>query len=382
LNAAIHNRWNWSDSEGRYKLEGVSKSAGYHLIVQGGPFIRFLLRVNDTPGAEAITADVELQRGLEVLGRLIDKTTGRPVRGYVEYYPLVDNPNLAEFSSFTKLAVEDLLFLTRLDGSFSVPVLPGRGIICVHSWENRFTNGHSWPAASLNVAPFPWARESYHAVVEINVSEMSPESRTCEIALDPGRTLSGTVVDPDGEPLTGALAWGIRPAFDGYELDIGLPILRSANFVATGLDDRNPRYLLFWHKEKELAKAMLVWGDERGPLTVRLEPLGTIHGRLTDPDGKPLAGVKVDSDWYPSTSRIFRQFSGLALGNHLQELHWVHATTDSEGRFQMPHLIPGFSYQLRTFAGVIAQDLLAPTGQPKDLGTIKLVVNQPETKKP
>ena len=371
-----------TDAEGRYKLLGVSKKNSYGLIAQSGPYIRSLLFVNDTPGAEPITADFELQRGLEVQGRLIDKTTGRPVRGYVEYCPLVDNPNLAEFPSFTKLRIEDLEFSTRLDGSFSVPVLPGRGVISAHSWENRFTNGHSWPAASSNVVPFHWGIESYHALVEIDASENNPQSLKCEIALDPGRTLTGTVVGPDGEPLTGSLAWGVRPAFDAYELDIGLPILRSASFTATGLDDRNPRYLLFWHKEKELARAMLVWGDERGPLTVRLEPLGTVHGCLTNPDGMPLAGVTVDSDWYPSTSRIFRQTSGLALGNHLQELHWVRATTDSEGRFQLPRLIPGFSYSLRAFGGFIAQDLLAPTGRPKDLGTIKLAVDRPETKKP
>jgi hypothetical protein len=167
---------------------------------------------------------------------------------------------------------------------------------------------------------------------------------------------------------------------------LGLPTLRMATFTATGLDDRNPRYLLFWHKEKGLGRAVLVWGDERGPITVHLEPLGTVTGRLVDEEGKPLAGITVVADWVGGRRGIYRQFSGLVTGNHLQPegLFWQTVKTDGEGRFQMPRLIPGFSYELRTDANArLTKNLPAPTGGvPKDLGTITIATKKPETKKP
>jgi protocatechuate 3,4-dioxygenase beta subunit len=376
-----------TDEKGRYRLAGVAKSnTGYYLLAQGAPFVRTARLVNDTPGLEAVTADFDLQRGLEVRGRLIDKSTGRPVRGFVEYHASVDNPNLKDFPSYTKLVIEDLEVSTQPDGSFSMTVLPGQGVIYARSWENRFTNAWSWPAVSVDVSPFPWGRESYHAAVEIDASEKNPKSLICQIALDPGQTLAGTVVGPDGKPLTGVLAWGLAPAFGKYDLQLGLPTLRMATFTATGLDDRNPRYMLFWHKEKGLGRAVLVWGDERGPITLHLEPLGTVTGRLVDEEGKPLAGITVNADWSSARRGIYRQFSGLVTGNHLQPegLFWQTVKTDGEGRFQMPRLIPGFSYELRTDANArLTKNLPAPTGGvPKDLGTITIATKKRETKKP
>ncbi len=375
-----------TDEKGRYRLAGVAKSNnGYYLIAQGSPFIRTAQPVNDTPGLEAVTADFDLQRGLEIRGRLIDKSTGRPVRGFVEYHARVDNPNLKDFPSYTKLVIEDLEVLTQPDGSFSVTVLPGQGVIYARSWENRFTNVHSWPASRVDVSPFPrGSGEAYHAAVEIDASEKNPKSLICLIALDPGQTLGGTVVGPDGRPLTGMLAWGLTPAFGNYDLELGFPTLRTATFTATGLDDRNPRFLLFWHKEKGLGRAVLVWGDERGPITMHLEPLGTVTGRLVDEEGKPLAGITVEADWASARFGIFRQFSSLVAGNHLKgELFLQSVKTDGEGRFLMPRLIPGFSYELSVDGNRLTKDLPAPTGGvPKDLGTITIATKKPETKKP
>jgi hypothetical protein len=73
-----------TDAEGRYRLTGVEKSKRYYPAARGGPYILLpQLVVEDTPGVEAITADFEVERGLELRGRLIDKATGRPVRGVV-----------------------------------------------------------------------------------------------------------------------------------------------------------------------------------------------------------------------------------------------------------------------------------------------------------
>jgi protocatechuate 3,4-dioxygenase beta subunit len=378
-----------TDEKGRYRLAGVAKSnTGYYLIAQGAPFVRTARLVNDTTELEAVTADFDLQRGLEVRGRLFDKSTGRPVRGFVEYHARVDNPNLKDFPSYTKLEVNHgaMEVPTQPDGSFSATVLPGQGVIYARSWENRFTNAFSWPAWEVAVSPFPWPHGSYHAAVKIDASEQNPKSRTCEFALDPGQVLSGTVVGPDGKPLTGVLAFGLTPAFGNYDSALGLPTLHKATFTATGLDDRNPRYLLFWHKEKGLGRAVLMWGDERPPITIHLEPLGTVTGRLVDEEGKPLGGITVKADWWFCRRQIDRQFSNLEAATYLgpEGLLIQSVKTDGEGRFRIPRLIPGFSYELRADeGGWLTKHLPAPTGGvPKDLGTITIATKRPETKKP
>ena len=38
---------------------------------------------------------------------------------------------------------------------------------------------------------------------------------------------------------------------------------------------------------------MIARGDEHGPLTVRLQPAGTVTGRLLDDDGQPRRGVRI-----------------------------------------------------------------------------------------
>ena len=38
-------------------------------------------------------------------------------------------------------------------------------------------------------------------------------------------------------------------------------------------------------------------GDENGPLTVRLQPAGTVTGRLIDDDGQPRRGVRIDVNY-------------------------------------------------------------------------------------
>ena len=45
--------------------------------------------------------------------------------------------------------------------------------------------------------------------------------------------------------------------------------------------------------EKNLTAVVVARGDENGPLTVRLQPAGTVTGRLLDDDGQPRRGVRI-----------------------------------------------------------------------------------------
>src|SRR5262249_4677918 len=133
----------------------------------------------------------------------------------------------------------------------------------------------------FRTAPFQVAAEAYHTLVEVNPAE-GAEAVTCEIVLDPGRTLTGTALDPDGKPLAGVRASGLARQ-GGWERP-----QRTGDFPRTGVDPGRPRLLEFAHKEKGLAGFLLVKGAEAQPLTVKLGPSGTLTGRLVTPDGKPV----------------------------------------------------------------------------------------------
>jgi hypothetical protein len=74
-----------TDQNGHYELLGVAKAARYGLglkLAEGQVYLRPAAGVQDTPGLEALTCDIELVRGVvTVRGKITDKATGRPVAG-------------------------------------------------------------------------------------------------------------------------------------------------------------------------------------------------------------------------------------------------------------------------------------------------------------
>ena len=73
-------------------------------------------------------------------------------------------------------------------------------------------------------------------------------------------------------------------AEDYYQIWSHQP-LPTAEFEVHALGSDGKRGLLFYHEGKQLAGAYVVKPDEAGPLTVKLEPCGTLTGRLVDGGG-------------------------------------------------------------------------------------------------
>src|SRR5262249_19220843 len=157
--------------------------------------------------------------------------------------------------------------------------------------------------------------------------------------------VSGTVMDPDGRPLTGVHAAGLAATPQLFDRSEGM--LATANFSVSALSPKKGRSVLFVHPEKKLARRLTIRPDEPGPLTVRLEPTGTLAGGIADGDGKPLAGLKVsaqlsfnpeDYKSLPADVRLNLQVWGKFIN--------ANATTDKEGKFRLEALVPGLKYQL------------------------------------
>jgi hypothetical protein len=156
---------------------------------------------------------------------------------------------------------------------------------------------------------------------------------------------------------------------------------------------REPRPVAFVHPEKNLGKLLLVRGDEKGPLEVRLEPLGTATGRLVDSKGNPAAGIAVA----PSINTNLRvrtrlkelkglpgdliYFAGSTLFLNERRPYPTPVTADAKGHFTVAGLLPGIKYVLHWLpeapnGGVYVIQLatvsLEAGKTTKDLGDLKL----------
>jgi RNA polymerase sigma factor (sigma-70 family) len=337
-----------TDQEGRYRLDNLPNAAdnpsfGLPLLArppEDQPYLVGFREVKRGPGLDPTAVNFELKRGVWVQGKVTDQATGRPVRAHVQYHAGPDNPHrkdLADFTRFPSLPTD--LYVTRADGTFRVPALPGPGSVTAHGPHGQYLRDGG---ASFNLTP-------------------DGEPMWCQIVLDPGRTLPGTILDPEGKPLAGVRVHNLNPRHFWSAKP-----LETASFTLTAVDPRGGRSLVFLHEEKHLAKAVELQGAEPNPLTVRLEPAGTITGRLVDADGQPRPGV--------SFLIFFEKKDDGSVARHFPE----RVKTDREGRFRVEGLAVGLRYQIieagkppNIGVAVVATRLSVRAGESKDLGDVK-----------
>jgi hypothetical protein len=201
--------------------------------------------------------------------------------------------------------------------------------------------------------------------VEVNPAK-DAESMTCNLTVDPGKTLTGTVLAPDGKPLAGARPFGLLSYYnDGYWEN---EALKTANFTAYGLKPGQPRKLMFVHEGLKLAGYCAVHGEEQGPITVKLEPWATVTGRLVTSDGLP----RTDVDFY--FGRGFKP--DMALGIPPKQSY----RPDKDGHFRIEGLVPSLRYGMSASVGYMGvgdvfRDLILKPGETKDLGDVQAKTN-------
>jgi RNA polymerase sigma factor (sigma-70 family) len=363
-----------TDARGHYRIDGTGKQKAYH--VSAGTFPYFSsskAEISDTPGFDPLVVDFELDRGIVLTVRLTDKTTGKPVRGSVEHYIRADNPYQKDFPSLRGYGGgRDV----GADGLVRVLAIPGRGWLTIQAGDtNRFVPPtDSWNDLLLPTVGGTLVPGQHHRVVPLDLPEKDPQVTTYDIALEPGQTRSGTVLGSDGKPLAGAYVAGRRPVIvNGRDFSpefFRQNSLKGASFTAFGLNPRRARNLVFFHGEKKLGKVQPVRGDEKGPLTVRLEPLGAVAGRLLDQEGRPRAGLTVRAKL--SHGNDVRRDMPWELVEGMGPLLVVTQTTDRDGRFRLDGLLPGLKYRLTTEGDTyVLEDLTAEPAKTKDLGDLK-----------
>jgi hypothetical protein len=298
-----------------------------------------------------------------IRGKVTDKQTGKPCRARVEYYAFFDNSDIKDVpGGLQSFRAHFISVSTCEDGSFTVVGLPGCGLLAVRAHEDQFVaasgadkiKGLGDPQGGMfPTEPRICVAGDYHTLLEVN-PDKGAETAICNVTLDPGRTVTGTVVDPEGKPLEGVQVAGLKGGMLS-DLMYGERLAGSA-FRATRLDPRQPRGLFFYDAQKRLGATILVRGDEEKPIEVRLRPCGAVVGRILDADGDPRPGLSLD---------VIVDGGQFGRDQPLGDHNRPPVTTDKEGRFRID-LIPWVKYTAEHLFGGLALE----SGQTKDLGSV------------
>ncbi len=373
-----------TDAQGRFRLTGIPKRKQYYVASGGLPYFNCTkIDVLDTPGLDPVVVDFALERGVAMRGKLLDKVTGKPIRGRVGYLSLPNNPNLKDFTDLGKaqIVVSDS-GRTKADGSFTVVAVPGPGLLAATADDDLHYQREEVEIPKSQGGRIP---EQYHTLIHINASEKDDQSMVQNITLSPARTREGIVIGPEGKPLAGAYFAGLSGI---VQLRFGRNhALEKASFTVGGLNPKRSRNLVFVHKEKKLAKVQRVLGAEEGPLTVHLEPLAALNGRILDAEGRPRSGLKASvmlsvrlEDYKDLPLEVLYDYP--AWGKILNR----EATTDVEGRFHVEGLVPGLKYFLNvkedgSIIQSLTRDVAVESGRGKDLGDLKIQKTSEQGKK-
>jgi hypothetical protein len=355
-----------TDERGRYELPGDNRLSSFVLRAQSRehPSFAMELRVPNKPGRDPLLADFELVGGISLRGRVLDQDTKQPSkRAVVHYYPLYPNRySEALANSGTRPASTAPV---QADGSYNLVVLPGPGVVLVaafpRDWyatawldeqklasvlgaEFKPVGGSTIPIA---VAGRPGRRtvERYNAISLIK-PEQSAKQLTRDLMLQPARGLRGTVVGPDGRPLSGTRVMGLTTSPDSETLE-------SALFTVEGLNPRQARVLYFSHRDKRLGKVLTIAGDATSPLTIQLEPYGVVSGRIVNKAGQPVVGLPVHCAGIKGSGDMAR--------------------TDRDGRFRI-ELVPGQEYAVGSLRRLKQPGprFFVKSGESHDLGDVHL----------
>jgi RNA polymerase sigma factor (sigma-70 family) len=376
----------FTDAKGQYRLEGVPKRPSYSLTAAGKKGIPYfdchIRRVTDTAGFDPLTVDFQIDRGLEITGRIRETGTGKPVRGEVHYSPMYRNPRLKDYPSLSEGGVIISNWgKVQPDGTFTVLAIPGPGAlaVCAGDVDRYPILDADRELGKMKIQGYPV--DPVHAIVAVDADEKQPASLVHEFELYPGKTRTGRVVGPDVQPLDGIRVAGLA-AVEGPEQ------MKSPAFTLTGLSNRQ-RLLVFYHAEKKLGAVFEVRADTPEPLVVKLQPLGSVEGRVIDTEGEPCAGLEVTLravasrlESYENLPLEYVTFQGV---HNIQHALWSgftgrKTTTDKDGRFRLEGVFPGLRYQLYASDGDVRkartlvaqrQGIRVEAGGKKDVGAVK-----------
>jgi RNA polymerase sigma factor (sigma-70 family) len=352
-----------SNAEGRYQLDGVTKVKQYLLNAEppeNSSWLRAGARIEDKEGLQPLKVDFTVARGVLVSGQVIDKSTGKGVKGGIRFVPLPDN-KFAGKPGYDSYKYEDLMNEVGTNGRFQLTVMPGPGVLMVQAWGASETANGGQKLNPYKLAEFDAKdREGvkitesgdgdrYFTAIDnkieflniqntVKVLDLAADTRTakCDLFVERGQTMTVKIEDTNGKPLTGTTVAGVTASW---------PItfaIKEANCTVFALDPKKSRRLVFFHAERNLAGSLTVRGDEKEPPIVYLGRAGAVTGRVLDRDGQPIAGADINlSSPDRTVSELYRQ-----VHRNQQPIR-----TGKDGRFCIEGIVPEVKFTLGIVQG-------------------------------
>ncbi|HXE56317.1 MAG TPA: hypothetical protein VN541_25040, partial [Tepidisphaeraceae bacterium] len=353
-----------TDSWGSFRFDGLPKKDGVTietLPYDRAPYFTGEVQVPNSPGAQPVDVNIDLQPGLWVTGKITDQETGQPVPAQVEYIPFLSNRNGSRvFPSNMGLSQSPGNCYTKVDGTYRVAALPGVGVIGVLSHDPRYRKGAGEdriternPQGRIKAYSPGNMPGLFNAVKEVIIAE-GAAGATADVQLDPGGAILLTFTDPTGKPI-GNLDVCDKTGNNAYSTHIDQPTL-----LITGISPSEKRVIVATDRQQKFGKVVVVSLKDipDRKLKVQLEPMAVVTGRLVNPDGEP-----VNTGLLRPTTRF------VELRNNNKFL-WG-TRSGPNGRFTLP-LAAGCHYFLEasynTFGGRFAEikdDLTVRPGETK-----------------
>jgi hypothetical protein len=364
-----------TDEQGRVEFPGRAKLPRYEIgiVPHRQPYFADRVRIEDTPGLGPIDVTVDLAQGLLVTGRVTDRGTGEPVEGILEYHSVF--PDEHEEKLGRSFGHPCSTAEVGADGSYAIAVLPGAGLLAFQASykleERQYMSALVDPADVQELVEVEGVEVrgdddfletgtsrrtrillGQRRYQSLELIKPDPgDGLTVDLTCRRGRSLAGSVVGPDGEPVPGARVTGLYAKSVHRET-----VLEGSTFTVRALNPRRTRPLLFYHAEKQLGAVLTLAGDRQEPLVARLQPCGAVVGRVLDRQGQPVAGafVLVNPERFVSSNPP-----------------WT-GKTDGEGRFRVDGIVPGQGYHARLPDQTYLFAFQVDPGQTKDLGSAQL----------
>jgi hypothetical protein len=352
-----------TDEQARYRLTGLPKGKGNKIMVipaDDQPYLVAAAEVPDPPSLDPVTVRFELKRGIWIEGRLTDKATGKPAQGDIYYLARIGNKAVGDHVGYEP--IPDLpASNVQKDRMFRVVGLPGPGLLAVVCPGDHYllarerddeegTNDLATPTSPVRVAT-----DGYCALAQIDPPK-GVESFRRDVTLDPGQTLTGMILGPDGKPLAGVRTYRLTPYGDWNHVP-----LETGSFTVQGFNLRKPRLVLFLHPGKRLVGALESPESKADKVSVRMTAGAAVTGRLVDGDGQPRANVELFLGIRdPSRDMWVRYFPD-------------RIKSDADGRIRIETLVPGGRFILYDGRGGEWHFGVGfRAGETKDLGDVQL----------
>jgi len=324
--------------------------------------------------------DVTLPRGVLVRGEVLEEGTGKPVSGAsIQYVPeQVNNDN----DSDEILTGWQGIRLSDDDGRFEIAVLPGPGRLLIHGPNSKHVLKEIGERELSRNRP-GGQRNYAHAIVKI---DPPPDAEVIDYAIElqPGGSVSGRLVDDQGESIEEAVLvtrLAISPLTTFWR---GSDLLkaRDGRFELTGLAEDQKYPVHFLDANQRLGATVMLSATDEAP-TIVLRACGQAKMRFVDKKGQPVA------DHYPTIKIVVTpgeyrfDIAALKLGKFAADSDFISNTdqvnyptilkSDERGELLLPALIPGAKYQVVLRRGKlwdIAKTIEAEAGETLDLGDI------------